>query len=176
MSPTVWYLARSAGIVAYLLLSGTVLLGVGLAGRARLSWPRFAVEEIHRYLAILTGIFIVLHGSTLFLDTVVSTGIEQLVVPFTSAYRPFAVGLGVCAAELVLAVGLTTWLRPHLPHRVWRTLHYLALPAWLLASLHGILAGTDRFDPWFAAVVAGAVSAVLIAAAVRFRPARLESA
>jgi predicted ferric reductase len=163
MSPTVWYFARSAGIVAYLLLTCSVLLGVGLAGRAQLSWPRFAVEEVHRYLAILTGIFIVLHGSTLLLDTVVPTGLEAELVPFTSSYRPLAVGLGVCAAELVLAVGLTTWLRPQLPYRIWRTLHYLALPAWLLASLHGILAGTDRFDPWFAALAGMSIAAALVA-------------
>ncbi len=169
MSPTVWYFARSAGIVAYLLLSASVLLGVALAGRAQLSWPRFAIEDVHRFLAILTGIFIVLHGGSLLLDTVVPIGLEQVLVPFTSSYRPFAVGLGVCTAELILAVGLTTWLRPKLSHRVWRTVHYLALPAWLLASLHGILAGTDRFDPWFAAIVAGAITAVLVAGAVRFR-------
>jgi predicted ferric reductase len=172
MSTTLWYFARSAGIVAYLLLTCSVLLGVGMAGRMQLSWPRFAVEEVHKFLSILTGVFIVLHGSTLLMDTVVPTGLEQELVPFTSSYRPFAVGLGVCAMELVLAVGLTTWLRPQLPHRVWRTLHYLALPAWLLASLHGILAGTDRFDPWFAAIVAGAFSAVMIAAIARFRPSR----
>ena len=33
MSPGVWYFARSAGIVAYLLLSSSVLLGVLMAGR-----------------------------------------------------------------------------------------------------------------------------------------------
>jgi predicted ferric reductase len=168
MSPAVWYFARSAGIVAYLLLSSSVLLGVALAGKAQLSWPRFAVEDLHRFLAILTGVFIVLHGATLLLDTVVPTGLVQVLVPFTSSYRPFGVGLGVCAAELVLAVGVTTWLRPQLPHRVWRTLHYLALPAWLLASLHGILSGTDRFDPWFAAIAAGAFTAVSVAVVARF--------
>jgi predicted ferric reductase len=176
MSPTVWYFARSAGIVAYLLLTASVLLGVGLAGRAQLSWPRFAVEDVHRFLAILTGVFIVLHGATLLLDTVVPTGLEQELVPFTSSYRPFAVGLGVCAAELVLAVGVTTWLRPQLPHRLWRTLHYLALPAWLLASAHGVLAGTDRFDPWFAAIAAGSATAVLVAAFARFSGAARSAA
>jgi len=172
MSSTVWYFARSAGIVAYLLLSSSVLLGVLLAGRTSLAWPRFAVEEVHRFLGILTGVFIALHGCTLLLDRVVRTGLEQLVVPFTSSYRPFAVGLGVCAAELVAAVGITTWLRPHIPHRAWRGLHYLALPAWLLASLHGLLAGTDRFDPWFAAIAAGAFSAVAFATVARFSPRR----
>jgi len=174
MSPGVWYFARSAGIVAYLLLSASVVVGVLLAGRAKLSWPRFAVEEVHRFLAILTGVFIVLHGGSLLLDRVVPIGLGQELVPFSSSYRPFAVGLGVCAMELVAAVGISNALRSRIPHTTWRTLHYLTLPAWLLATLHGVLAGTDRFDPWFAGIAAGAVAAVAMAAFARFsrRPVR----
>jgi DMSO/TMAO reductase YedYZ heme-binding membrane subunit len=168
MSPGVWYLARSAGIVAYLLLSSSVLLGVLMAGRARFTWPKFAVEEVHRFLAILTGVFIVLHGGSLLLDRVVPISLAQELVPFTSPYRPFAVGLGICAMELMVAVGVTNALRRRMPYRMWRTLHYLTLPAWLLASLHGVLAGTDARDPWFAALAAGAFAAVVMAAFARF--------
>ncbi len=173
MSPAVWYFARSAGIVAYLLLSSSVLLGVLMAGKAKLAWPRFAVEEVHRFLAILTGVFVVLHGASLLLDSVVPTNVFQELVPFTSAYRPWAVGLGVCAAELLAAVGISNALRPRLAHRTWRRLHYLTLPAWALASVHGILAGTDAFDPWFAALAAGTVAAVCIAGFARFSRARV---
>jgi DMSO/TMAO reductase YedYZ heme-binding membrane subunit len=168
MSPGVWYLARSAGIVAYLLLSSSVLLGVLMAGRARFTWPKFAVEEVHRFLAILTGVFIVLHGGSLLLDRVVPISLAQELVPFTSPYRPFAVGLGICAMELMVAVGVTNALRRRMPYRLWRTLHYLTLPAWLLASLHGVLAGTDAGDPWFAALAAGTFAAVVMAAFARF--------
>ena len=170
MSPGVWYFARSAGIVAYLLLSSSVLLGVLMAGRASFTWPRFAVEEVHRFLAILTGVFIVLHGGSLLLDSVVPIGLAQELVPFSSPYRPLAVGLGVCAAELIAAVGISNALRRRLPHRTWRKVHYLTLPAWLLASLHGVLAGTDARHPWFAAIAAGAFAAVAIAAFARFSP------
>jgi DMSO/TMAO reductase YedYZ heme-binding membrane subunit len=168
MSPGVWYFARSAGIVAYLLLSSSVLLGVLMAGRARFTWPKFAVEEVHRFLAILTGVFIVLHGGSLLLDRVVPISLAQELVPFTSPYRPFAVGLGICAMELMVAVGVTNALRRRMPYRMWRTLHYLTLPAWLLASLHGVLAGTDAGDPWFAALAAGTFAAVVMAAFARF--------
>jgi sulfoxide reductase heme-binding subunit YedZ len=171
-SSVVWYFARSAGIVAYLLLSSSVLLGVLMAGKAQFAWPKFAVEEVHRFLAILTGVFITLHGATLLLDTVVPTSLGQELVPFTSGYRPFAVGLGVCAMELVAAVGVSNALRARIPHRVWRKVHYLTLPGWLLASLHGVLAGTDRGDPWFAAIAAGSFAAVAMAAWVRFSPGR----
>ena len=174
MSPAVWYFARSAGIVAYLLLSSSVLLGVLMAGRTTFTWPRFAVEEMHRFLAILTGVFIVLHGGSLLLDRVVPIGLAQELVPFTTSYRPFAVGLGICSMELIAAVGISNALRKRIPHKTWRTVHYLTLPAWLLASLHGVLAGTDAGDPWFAAIAAGSAAAVAIAAFARFSrvPAR----
>ncbi|HVU76763.1 MAG TPA: ferric reductase-like transmembrane domain-containing protein [Gaiellaceae bacterium] len=168
MSSTVWYFARSAGIVAYLLLTASVLLGILLAGKAKVSWPRFAVEELHRHLAILAGVFVALHGATLLLDTVVPTGLVQELVPFTSSYRPYAVGLGVTAMELLAAVGVSNLLKPRIPYRWWRNVHYLTLAAWLLAALHGVLAGTDAGDPWFAAIAAGSVAAVATAAFARF--------
>jgi sulfoxide reductase heme-binding subunit YedZ len=168
MSGTVWYFARSAGIVAYLLLSSSVLLGVLMAGRTPFTWPRFAVEEVHRFLAILTGVFVVLHGGSLLLDRVVPISLGQELVPFTSPYRPLAVGLGVCAMELIAAVGITNALRRKMPHALWRKLHYLTLPAWLLASVHAVLAGTDAGDPWFAALVAGTFAAVVVTAFARF--------
>jgi len=169
MSPTVWYVARSAGIVAYLLLSSSVVLGVLMSSRVPLTWPRFAVQELHRFLAILTACFLALHGVSLLADRVVPLPWWQTVVPFTSHYRPFAVGLGIVAAELMAAVGVSNVLRRRLPYRRWRAVHYLTIGVWLLASLHAVLAGTDRFDPWFAAIVAGAASAVALAFAVRFR-------
>jgi predicted ferric reductase len=124
--------------------------------------PRFAVEEVHRFLAILTGVFVVLHGGSLLLDRVVPIGLVHEVVPFTSSYGPFAVGLGVCTAELLAAVGISNACRKRVPYDAWRKLHYLTFPAWLVASLHGILAGTDAFDPWFAAIAAGTFAAVAV--------------
>ena len=169
MSPTVWYFARSAGVVAYLLLSAAVVAGTFMSGRATLTWPRFAVEELHRFLAILTGIFIVLHGASLLLDRVVPISLAQELVPFTSHYRPLAVGLGATTAELLAAVGLTNLFRQELPRRFWRRVHYLTIPAWILATLHGLLAGSDVLDPWFAGIAAAAITAVGLAFAFRTR-------
>ncbi len=167
MSPAVWYFARSAGIVAYLLLTSSVLVGLLMAGKAPFTWPRFAVEEVHRFLGILAGVFVVLHGGSLLLDRVVPIGLGQELVPFASSYRPLAVGLGVCAAELVAAVGVANALRRRLAYRIWRTVHYLTLPAWLLATVHGVLAGTDAGEAWFAAIAAGSVAAAALAAWTR---------
>jgi predicted ferric reductase len=172
VSASAWYVARSSGIVAYLLLSVSVVLGALMAGRARFAWPRFAVEEVHRFLALLAGTFIAVHGLALLLDTVVPISLAQALVPFASPYRPFAVGLGVVAAELAAAVGITNVFRSRLPYTFWRRAHYLTLGVWVLATAHGFLAGTDRFDPWFAAITAGTVSAVALVLGARFSPRR----
>jgi predicted ferric reductase len=173
MSAVAWYIARSSGIVAYLLLSTSVVLGILMAGRARFTWPRFAVEEVHRFLATLTGVFVVVHGGALLVDTVVPFSLAQELIPFTAGYRPFAVALGVTAAELTAAVGISNLFRPQLPHRVWRRIHYVTLAVWLLATAHGLLAGTDRFDPWFAALAGASIAATVMAACARFAPHRV---
>lgn len=172
MSATAWYVARSSGLVAYLLLSSSVVLGALMAGRTKFTWPRFAVEEVHRFLALLAGVFIAVHGLALLLDTVVPISLAQALVPFDSPYKPFAVGLGVLAAELAAAVGITNLLRSRMPHTLWRRAHYLTLAVWGLATVHGFLAGTDRLDPWFAAIAAGTISAVSMVLFSRFSPQR----
>nr|MBA3844969.1 ferric reductase [Actinomycetota bacterium] len=145
----------------------SVILGVLLSARTRFTWPRFAVEEVHRFLAILTGAFVALHGASLLLDRVVPISLGQMLVPFSSPYRPFAVGLGAAAAELMAAVGISNHFRKQMPHRLWRRIHYLTLGVWVLATAHGVLAGSDGTDPWFAGVAAASVAAVGLAFAVR---------
>jgi sulfoxide reductase heme-binding subunit YedZ len=163
-----WYVARSAGIVAYLLMSTSVVLGLLMSARAKFTWPRFAVEEVHRFLAILTGVFLALHGIALLADRVVPISVLQLVIPFRTSYRPLGVGLGVTSALLLLAVSISNLVRKRVPFRVWRRIHYLTLAVWLTATAHGLLSGTDRQDFWFIALVGVAVCTVGLALLARF--------
>lgn len=165
-----WYAARAGGIVAYLLLSTSVVLGLMLARKRTPPWPKFAVEDVHRYLTILTGVFLGVHVGAILLDNFVPFSIGQVLVPFTAGYRPFATGLGVVALELLVAVAVTNALRPRVPHRIWRRAHYLTFAVWSSSTVHGLLAGTDRHELWFLLLTIGAVSAVAAAAAARFAP------
>jgi methionine sulfoxide reductase heme-binding subunit len=168
-STAVWYAARAGGVVAYLLVSASVLAGITLAGKRRVpGFPRFAVEDVHRFLGLLAGLFIAIHVGSIALDTVVPFSLTQLVVPFTASYRPLATGLGVVALELLVAVGITNRFRSRLPYRVWRRAHYATLAVWLLATGHGILAGTDRDQAWLLWLYALTVALVAGAAALRF--------
>ena len=168
-STTTWYAARAGGVVAYLLVSASVLAGILLAGKRKVpGLPRFAVEDVHRFLGLLAGLFIATHVASVALDTVVPFSLSQLIVPFTAGYRPLATGLGVVAMELLVAVAVTNRLRSRLPYRLWRRAHYATLAVWLLATVHGILSGSDRSQTWLLALYGTTVALVAVALVLRF--------
>jgi methionine sulfoxide reductase heme-binding subunit len=158
---TVWYVERAAGILAYGLLSASVIFGLLLSGRAKLAgWPRFAVEDVHRFVGLLTGTFIAIHVSTLLVDSFLPFSLREILVPGAAPYRPVAVAFGVVGAELLAALAITNHYRKALSHRFWRRAHYLNFVVWLLALVHGIAAGTDRATVWALALYIGTASVV----------------
>jgi methionine sulfoxide reductase heme-binding subunit len=159
--PTLWILARSTGIVAYALLSATVLAGLTARARPVRALPPAATVEVHRFLSLLALMAVGLHGVFLALDASVPIPALALVVPGASPYRPLWVGLGVAGAELMLLVHLSFRLRRRIGVRNWRRLHYATYVAFLGATAHGLMAGTDSARPWALAMYAGASGAVV---------------
>jgi sulfoxide reductase heme-binding subunit YedZ len=167
-SPIDWYAARAAGITAYLLVSGVVLLGLTMAGKKQFArWPRFTVEDVHRFGGMLVGTFVTIHVATVAIDAWLPFSLPSLLVPFVSRYRPLWVGLGIAAAELLVALAVTNHYRTRLRYSVWRKAHYLNFAVWSAATLHGLGSGTDRSAPWALGVYATSVSAVCAAIAWR---------
>jgi DMSO/TMAO reductase YedYZ heme-binding membrane subunit len=68
---------------------------------------------------------------------------------------------------LLLAVELTSLARRRLPKRAWRAIHFASFPLFLVATVHGITAGTDGRTWLFEGVAATAVLAVSALTAVR---------
>jgi sulfoxide reductase heme-binding subunit YedZ len=169
-----WYVARAGGMLAFVLLTASVVAGLLLSARAKLEgWPRFALEDVHRFLGLLAGGFILLHGAALLADGYLPFSLTNLVVPGTAPYRPLAVALGVVAAELLAALAIANHYRRKLSHRFWRRTHYLNFAVWALALGHGLAAGTDSTTPWALAlylVSAGAVVGLTVRRALRFAP------
>jgi sulfoxide reductase heme-binding subunit YedZ len=161
-----WYADRAAGITALVLLTISVCLGMGLAGRARSKrWPAFAIEDVHRYLGLLTGSFIAIHALTILLDSYVPYSLTQLLVPGTAPSRTVAVAAGVVSAELLAALALTNRFRKRLSYAFWRKAHYLNFAVWILALGHGIAAGTDSDQQWAVfvyAICAASVAGLLV--------------
>ena len=168
-SPAIWYAARASGVAAYVVLSVVVSLGLALGGKAQnRRWPRFSLEDVHRFGGLLVGSLIGVHVLTIAADSFLPFSLTQLLVPFTAAYRPLWTGLGIAAAELLLALAITNHYRRRLPHRFWRTAHYLNFAVWTLASLHGLMSGTDRGAWWLALIYGAAVASVLVLLLWRF--------
>jgi hypothetical protein len=162
--PIDWYAARAAGVVAYVLLTGVVLVGLTLSGRVQLPrWPKFAVTDVHRFGSLLVGVFVTLHVLTVGLDTYTRFSLTQLLVPFTSSYRPVWIAVGIVATELLVAVAVTNALRSRIPHRMWRRAHYATFLVWAGATVHGVGAGTDSRALWLTAIYVVAVGSVTAA-------------
>ena len=177
-----WYAARAAGIAAYVLLTAVIALGLALAGKAPgrrwRRWPMFAVEDVHRYGGLLVGTFIAIHVVTIGIDSFLPFSLTQLAVPLAAGYRPIWTGLGIAAAELLLALAITNHYRGRMSHRWWRRAHYANFAVWAAATLHGLGSGTDRNAPWMLTIYI--VSTTLVVSLVLWRiaerpgaPARL---
>jgi hypothetical protein len=175
-SPLDWYAARAAGIAAYVLLSFVVVLGLTMARNARLRrWPKYALEDVHRFAGLLVGTFLVIHIVTIAIDAWLPFSFVSIVLPFVSRYRPVWVAFGIVAAELLLALAIANHYRDRLPYRFWRRTHYLNFAVWTFATIHGIASGTDRSAPWFLALYALSTAAVGAATAWRFGRNRLSA-
>lgn len=148
-------------MVALVLLTATVVIGMLMSSRARLGcWPRFAVEDVHRFANLLTWSFVGVHGAALLADNYYSFSLADLLVPGVAPYRPLSTALGIVALELLAALALANRLRGSLSYSFWRRAHYANFAVWALALTHGIAAGTDRDTAWGLAVIALCAGAV----------------
>lgn len=163
-----WYLTRGTGIVALVLLTATVVLGiVASVGWASPRLPRFVSRDLHRNLSLFCLALLVAHIVTAVADGFAPIGYVASVLPFSSPYRPLWLGLGTFAFDLLLALTVTSALRRHLGQRAWRAVHWLAYGCWPIAVLHGLGTGTDTRLGLVLVLYGGCVAAVLAALAWR---------
>jgi hypothetical protein len=163
-SRALWYLTRGFGLVAVVLLTITMVLGLSQAVRfARPGWPRFVVSALHKNASLLALVVLVIHIVTSVLDTYAPIRLVDVFVPFVSRYRPLWLGLGALSLDLLVAVLVTSLLRDRLGHRAWRTVHWAAYACWPLAIVHGLGTGSDTKLNWVLFVNAVCAAAVMAA-------------
>jgi predicted ferric reductase len=139
-----WYMARSAGIVAYLLLWGSVASGIAISHKILNGFVKPPVVfEIHKSLSILALIVGMFHGFILLGDSYMNFSVLDLLIPFHSPYQPFWVGLGILGLYLTAILVASFYIKKRIGQRAWRLLHYTSFGVWIMTSLHGIAAGTD---------------------------------
>jgi methionine sulfoxide reductase heme-binding subunit len=156
-----WYATRATGVIALVLLTVTVALGV--AGTARLesrAMPRVVRSGLHRNVSLLAVAFVAIHVVTTVLDPYAGIGFIAAVIPFSSSYRPLWLSLGTIAFDMLLALVISSLVRTRLPYRAWRAVHWLAYACWPVALWHGLGTGTDSRLSWLLLLDAACVLVV----------------
>jgi methionine sulfoxide reductase heme-binding subunit len=166
-----WYVARSSGLIAWSLLSASVVWGLAITtrfmrGRPRPSW----LLDMHRYLGGLATVFVAVHVAAILADTYVHVSPLAVLVPFASRWRPSAIAWGTAGIYLLLAVEVTSLLRARLPKRAWRAIHFASFPLFAVATIHALTAGSDAGSWWMR--VAAATAVALVAALTALRAAK----
>ncbi|KAA3663246.1 MAG: hypothetical protein DWQ04_11195 [Chloroflexi bacterium] len=141
---TAWHLSRSAGTVAYLLLAGSTVWGLLLSSKlikeAVPAALALAMHNILSWIAIaLTGV----HAIALLFDSYFTYTLSSIAIPFLGPYRPGWVGLGIIGFYLMFLVSISFNFRKQIGQKRWRQLHYLSFFAYVGATVHGVMAGTD---------------------------------
>ncbi len=143
-----WYVTRAAGIIAFLLLWFSTVLGLAVTSKLldRLL-DRMFTYDFHQFISLLSIGFVALHVLVLMLDRYLPYSIWQVLIPFLSPYRAFWVGIGVISFYIILLVTITFYIRNRIGMKTFRTIHILSMLAYLGATLHGLYAGTDAVLP-----------------------------
>jgi predicted ferric reductase len=148
-SHTFWYLTRAAGLVAYLLLFASVVLGLTMTTNlVQRLFPRHRVYDLHRFLSLVTLGVTVFHVFIVLPDGFFGFSLRELLIPFASPYEPFFLALGVFSVYFMLIAIGSFYLRPLVSYSLWRALHYATFAVFILAIGHGVGAGSDTGSSW----------------------------
>jgi hypothetical protein len=141
--PVAWLVARSAGLVAFGLLTLSVWLGLAMSTRLLGPKRQKRLLGLHRTLA-WTGLSMVgLHLAAILVDPVLHFGALAALVPGVASWRPGSVALGIVAGWLTLVLAASFNARRWIGQKGWRRLHYATFAAFWLALGHALLVGTD---------------------------------
>ncbi|MFN8620831.1 MAG: ferric reductase-like transmembrane domain-containing protein [Chloroflexota bacterium] len=167
-----WQVARTSGFVAIGLLTASVAMGLVLSLKWKSTrYPRFVTTEVHRFITLLSLVFIAVHGVAIAVDPWIGMTPLEVLLPMLSHYRPTWVAFGIVAGYLALAVYLSERIRGRIGYQRWHQLHLLAFVVWAASIVHGLGAGSDSRSPWALAIYAGSALLVGGLLLLRLRPA-----
>ncbi len=145
-----WHLARSSGVIAYLLLWISTALGLLITNRMARVWPGGPTAfDLHQFASLLALGFAGFHALILLGDAFIGYTPAQLLLPFAATgYKPVATGLGQSAFYLASIVIFSFYVKNRIRRRAWRLIHYASFLVFILITLHGLIAGSDTSILW----------------------------
>ena len=145
-----WYLSRSSGIVATVLIVAALIWGLFFSARATGTKrrPKWWLD-LHNYLGGLAFVFVVIHIVAVYQDELSGIGLLQIFVPMTAGGWTWGITWGVIATYVFALVVFTSWPRKRGSRRVWLTVHLMSVPAAVVAGVHAWMVGSSRGQLWF---------------------------
>lgn len=140
-------LSSDAGLVAMVLLTINILLGLLLSARYNTvrDWPhrKLPVFDIHNWTAYTALALIVLHPVLLLFSETAHFRLVDVLVPIRSPHQTLYNNLGALAFYGVLLVVVTSYFRSRLGSRLWKKLHYVSYAAAAFLFIHGVMIDPD---------------------------------
>jgi sulfoxide reductase heme-binding subunit YedZ len=154
VSPHIYWIAsRAAGIVALLLSSVSVSVGLLMGGRI-LRGRQPDLRVTHEALSLATLAALAIHGLTLLGDGYLHPSLGDVAVPFLFGYKTLWTSAGIVAFWALLLLGVSYYARRWIGPQRWRRLHRFTALAWVLGIAHSLGEGTDAGQTWFLAMTA----------------------
>ncbi len=145
-----WIAGRASGLVAMVLVTLSVGIGLAMAGKVmRRPGLSRKMMALHEHTALAGLVAIAVHGVTLLGDPWLHPGISGISVPFAMGFRPLWTGLGVIGGYLAALLGLSFYARRRIGARLWRKAHRATVLVYLLGLAHAFGSGSDATALWF---------------------------
>ncbi|WP_251028239.1 ferric reductase-like transmembrane domain-containing protein [Bacillus sp. ISL-77] len=147
-----WYMIRASGLVAYLLLYLSVIIGlysqVQKKRKQKVTTSLFLHESLSNW-----ALYLVLgHVGFLLIDSYISLQWLEILIPFNTDYKPLPMALGALSLYFLIMTIVTSKARKKIGYQKWRKLHALNPVLYIFVTIHGLLIGTDIQGAVLAAV------------------------
>jgi predicted ferric reductase len=163
-----WIFERLFAFLAYGAITASVIYGLLLSTKILdVIAHRPITFALHQDLACVGLGLASVHGMLLGLDKTVPFTLAEIAVPGMAPYTPIWVAAGQVAFYLMAIVVGSFYVRRRIGQRAWRTLHYVTFVAFVGATAHGVMAGTDSGSAWAWWVYVGSTIAVVFLLAYR---------
>lgn len=172
-----WYITRASAVIGWVLMTLSVLWGILLSTRIlrKTDNPGW-LRDLHSYFSGLAIAMVEVHMVSLMLDGWLHFSVLNVLVPFTTDYRPLAVALGIVAMYLLVAVQLTSLAMNKLPRAVWRAIHLSSYGSLMIVAFHAGVSGTDVGSSWYQALAVTLIAVVALAIVLRLLAGSREGA
>lgn len=104
--------------------------------------------QLHTYAGWFGFFALIGHMLILIIDQFRPFTIFEILIPFYSDYQSFSTSLGIVAFYcFFLTMLLSDIYVFKIGFKIWKKMHFIVFPAWIMSLAHGLLIGSDSAHP-----------------------------